>query len=554
MQPRPPTTHSSTPARPSLAARLSFLALVGVLVALAGVLPATVTAAPPRAPVAALPLGCSELVQNGSFEQLNVAWNILPSDRPGTYDSLQRFDGAYSMRLGITDLPNLHSISEVQQTINLPANANAIILTFRYFPQFNGTPGAGDLQYAQIFNNNNGQFISRPLQTVRDDRAWLLGQYDLTALRGQQIRLVFGVQNDGANANVAMNVDAVSIAFCTATPTPTGTPVTPTATPSPTPITPTFTPVPGLPAGCVQMLSNGGFEDDSTWIRGEAPNLPQFVGSTKYEGLRSIQLGNPSTLNPDRFSFSSVRQIVNLPSTASTAELRWWHFHRTEEAPTESVGIGVDRQEVILLNPDLSTLAVLYRVLRNEGGFAQEVVDLTPYRGRSFYVYFNTFNDGNGRRTWMFLDNVSLCAFYPGGVAAPWVAWTPSATPSALPTLTATPTNMAMAPMSEAAMAVGAVAPITDLSAGGNELAASIAASQPVADGVPVADVALTAETPQPLTAGAEVVTDEQVAAPDAVVDQTPRWVGIAGVLCGIVLIIGLLVLGIVRVISRDSS
>jgi hypothetical protein len=263
-------------------------------------------------------------------------------------------------------------------------------------------------------------------------------------------------------------------------------------------------------------------------------------------------LGNPSTLNPDRYSFSSVRQFVDLPKTASTAELRWWHFHRTEEAPTETVGIDVDRQEVILLNPDLSPLAILYRVLRNEGGFAQEVVDLTPYRGRSFYVYFNVFNNGNGRRTWMFLDNVSLCAFYPGGVAAPWVAWTPSATPSPMPTLTATPTNMAIVPMGEAGAAAGAVPPIADLSAGSNPLAAEIAASQPTPDLTAAAIAAAAAAegpAPSPEEQQAGQATEE---APVVGAQGTPPWVGIAGVLCGIVLIIGLLVLGIVRAINRE--
>ena len=45
-------------------------------------------------------------------------------------------------------------------------------------------------------------------------------------------------------------------------------------------------------------------------------------------------------------------------------------------------------------------------------------VDLTPYLDGSYYLYFNVYNDGNGKRTWMFLDDVQLLVCY-GNAAAP---------------------------------------------------------------------------------------------------------------------------------------
>jgi len=68
---------------------------------------------------------------------------------------------------------------------------------------------------------------------------------------------------------------------------------------------------------------------------------------------------------------------------------------------------------------------VAQRVLRNETGWQQEAIDLTPYRGETFYLYFNVFNDGNGARTWAYIDEVVLNICYTASTATP----IPPATP-----------------------------------------------------------------------------------------------------------------------------
>ena len=58
------------------------------------------------------------------------------------------------------------------------------------------------------------------------------------------------------------------------------------------------------------------------------------------------------------------------------------------------------------------------------------MVDLTPYRGQSLVLYFNVYNDGNGQRTWQYLDDVChLHMCYPERDATPVI---PTAIP--LPT------------------------------------------------------------------------------------------------------------------------
>jgi hypothetical protein len=242
--------------------------------------------------------------------------------------------------------------------------------------------------------------------------------------------------------------------------------VTPTNTP-PSP-TPTDTPIPPTPiAGCIDnVIVNGSFEQNDFWVFGETPVRPGFVSSPVQQGLRAVRLG-PEPPAPDRHSFSSIRQPIFIPNNAIIAQLRWWAFSRTEEAPLGVVNDFVDRQEVILLNPDLSTYAVLRRTRQNTNAYVEQFIDFTPYIGKNLLLYFNVWNDGNGLRTWEFVDNVIMRVCYPEVVPTP--TGPPTATPTPSPTATVTPTPTATASptatptelaMSDAARS-GVAAPIT---------------------------------------------------------------------------------------------
>lgn len=147
-------------------------------------------------------------------------------------------------------------------------------------------------------------------------------------------------------------------------------------------------------------------------------------------------------------TFSSICQLVTLPFTNWPIQLRWWRLLRTAQPGTPTS--TTDRQDLILLSPNLKPIKILRRELRNDGIWQEDVVDLTAYRGQTLYIYFNAFNDANTTRTWMYLDNVRLRVC--GGVA-PTLAVTPLVMPVApvvttsvaplvlptpLPTLTAT--------------------------------------------------------------------------------------------------------------------
>lgn len=212
-----------------------------------------------------------------------------------------------------------------------------------------------------------------------------------------------------------------------------------TPTPTSTPPTPTITPIPPTPiAGCVDnVIVNGSFEENGFWVFGETSIRPGFVSSPVQQGLRAVRLG-PEPPAPDRHSFSSIRQPIFISPQATIAQLRWWSWSRSEEAPLANVTDFVDRQEVILLNPDLSTYAVLRRVRQNTNAYVEQFIDFTPYIGKNLLLYFNVWNDGNGLRTWEFVDNVTMRVCFPEVTPTPTA---PTATPSPTSTGTSTPTD-----------------------------------------------------------------------------------------------------------------
>jgi hypothetical protein len=191
-----------------------------------------------------------------------------------------------------------------------------------------------------------------------------------------------------------------------------------------------------VPAGCTtDTIQNGSFEVDGFWLFGDSPVQPAYNSTVVHTPLRSMRLGiDPAMGNgvQNQKAFSSIRQPFQIPTTASIAQLRWWNFYRTEETQTDTPGLAEDKQQVVLLNPDLTTVAVLRSVRRNTGFWQEEMVDLTPYRGRPLLLYFNAYNDGNGQRTWQYLDDVLIYACYPAVTATPFV---PTPIPTMYPTI-----------------------------------------------------------------------------------------------------------------------
>ncbi|MBX3050881.1 MAG: hypothetical protein KF753_05370 [Caldilineaceae bacterium] len=452
------------------------------VVALAGFSLSTgrVLAAPADQIIAA---GCSELLTNGGFEVKDLAWQTFGTESPPAYTTSGVFSGEQAMRLGIVEGANLAIINGVRQTAFLPNSAASLVLGFHYRPIHESLPG-DDLQYLDIYDANSGLKLYQLHGALSNSADWIFLQYDLTPLKGRTIRIEIGVRNDGGGGRTALIIDDISLLSCDSGAVPTGTPtglsalatptptptsifqtLTPTASASPTPATATTTasttatatpivttppPPTDVPTGCVNVLENGGFEQplgsSTGWLPGHVDPVGAVLSSEQAEGVRSIQLGNPPGVGTrDVVSYSSIRQLVDIPATALTAKLSWRDQSRSQEGPSDNPLPPQDRQELILLHPNLDTKAVVRRWRENVPSWQERTADLTAYLGQSFYIYFNVFNDANSTRTWMFLDDVRLYVCY--AATATTSTSTPTPTPLDGDTPTATATGVAAAAM-----------------------------------------------------------------------------------------------------------
>jgi hypothetical protein len=158
--------------------------------------------------------------------------------------------------------------------------------------------------------------------------------------------------------------------------------------------------LPARAESCGNVIGDGGFETGGAWQLGATPVPPEYVTDTKHSGARSLALG--ITQGANAASYSSAKQSVTIPAGATEARLSFWFY------ATVGAQAGADKMQLVLLNPDGTTLTVLWTSSSNNPVWSQLTHDVTPWRGRTVQVYFNVINDGAGGATGMFLDDVSL--------------------------------------------------------------------------------------------------------------------------------------------------
>jgi hypothetical protein len=189
-------------------------------------------------------------------------------------------------------------------------------------------------------------------------------------------------------------------------PTPTHTPTTPSPGPSPTPtftttpptatLTPTSTPT--TVAG--DIIINGDFESDGGWIFSRTRHPAGYSTQVARDG-RSARVGIVDGI--DRYSYSSIVQPVAIPADAKRATLTYWVYPLSHDV------FPRDMQMVLILNHRFRTVAFVDRTLSNAGRWFQRSYDMTPFAGRTVYVYFGVYNGGRtGKTSAMYVDDVSL--------------------------------------------------------------------------------------------------------------------------------------------------
>jgi hypothetical protein len=196
--------------------------------------------------------------------------------------------------------------------------------------------------------------------------------------------------------------------------------------PGPSP-TPTVTPP---PAGCQNLILNGDFEGSTGW------EFPITEWTAWYSTLhwlspsRSARTGiDPATTN--RWSYSSVRQLVTIPINATKVKLRYNYYAISgellygKEADPESlpkftkVGepfgnepLDYDLMYIVATDQYGNYIGTIASWLSNSQTWIYGVCGLMggcgDYRGQTIMIEFGTFNNGWGGVSAMYIDDVEL--------------------------------------------------------------------------------------------------------------------------------------------------
>lgn len=185
----------------------------------------------------ATPDPCRELLHNRSFEY-EGDWRIPRTAYPAARTTDKASHAYWSMRSGITTpADNRRSYSDFSQDVELP-DLPTVTLSFQRWPQAAATGGVqaaaltalqsarteaefyqaaeaagGDLQYVLVIAPPGGD-LHFAYAGLADNRAWITEQIDLSAYRGQRVRIQFGTYNDGQEATAAQYFDNMSLRAC----------------------------------------------------------------------------------------------------------------------------------------------------------------------------------------------------------------------------------------------------------------------------------------------------------------------------------------------------
>ena len=188
------------------------------------------------------------------------------------------------------------------------------------------------------------------------------------------------------------------------------------ATPRPTA---TATTTPGQ---CVNVLANGGFENNTAWQINNTVYPAGYVTFPVFSGARSLRAGiiHP----PDNvFSYSSAQQTFFIPAGPPSVKLSFQLFATTTgtraaltpppivpTSPLDRAQLADDVQMVLLFDGSGRQHVLLFQ-REWYSDWRRHEIDLTRFRGQAVTLYFGVFNNGAGGVTGMYVDEaaVSYC-------------------------------------------------------------------------------------------------------------------------------------------------
>jgi PKD repeat protein len=171
---------------------------------------------------------------------------------------------------------------------------------------------------------------------------------------------------------------------------------------------------------CDQGITNGGFEDDSSWVIPETPYPAAYTTAITHAGNRSMRAGIAESADNDQ-SYSSFRQTVTIPSDVVSATLRFWLYRVSGEPPytptltalpldvgIEEATLVDDLQYVVVLNEYDQEIRRLVSQRIDDQQWTSYEFDMGVHVGKTIKLHFGVYNDGVDGVTAMYVDDVSL--------------------------------------------------------------------------------------------------------------------------------------------------
>lgn len=177
-------------------------------------------------------------------------------------------------------------------------------------------------------------------------------------------------------------------------------------TPAPAP-----TPAPQLPAGCTDVVTDGGFESETAWrqVVGKGnsgiidPELP-------YSGARSAWLGGT-----DKEPLQFIYQDVRVPANATSARLTYYRNVHLEKASLLAAFAPDATFSAVAATESGDVIGAFEQIASSEGDdqWRPAEFDVTQFAGKTLRLVFSAENP-KGDVSSMFVDDVALVACTTG--------------------------------------------------------------------------------------------------------------------------------------------
>jgi bacillolysin/thermolysin/neutral peptidase B len=171
-----------------------------------------------------------------------------------------------------------------------------------------------------------------------------------------------------------------------------------------------------LPAGCRDVIVNGGFESDEAWVQVATGDVALIDPELPRSGRRSAWLGGQ-----DQEALQYIYQDVRIPGNATRVELRYARLLHEEFADLLGIFSAEANFTVALANTNGDTLGTLAEYASSQGDdtWQDEAFDMSRQAGKTVRLVFAAENP-RGNISSLFIDDVQLIACTTGaGPAAP---------------------------------------------------------------------------------------------------------------------------------------